>query len=40
MRGITVQMIALRDLEANPYRHIDQYQIVEEKPVQARLCES
>ena len=31
MRGITVQMIALRDLEANPYRHIDQYQIVEEK---------
>jgi len=31
MRGVTVQMIALRDLEANPYRHIDQYQIVEEK---------
>lgn len=31
MRGVTVQMIALRDLEANPYRHIDQYQIVDEK---------
>ena len=30
MRGATVQMIALRDLQANPYRHIERYVISEE----------
>lgn len=28
---MSIQRIAIRDLEPNPYRHIDKYQIVEEK---------